>query len=119
MPFAAAQRLAARRRAQDGSSKMSKSAEADGSRLNLLDSPDTIVNKIKRAKTDAYIGLEFDNPERPEARNLLTIYSLVTGVSMARARNCTSPAPACARGFQSPVPGFGCVRPWSCCGWSF
>ena len=72
---------------------MSKSAEADGSRLNLLDSPDTIVNKIKRAKTDAYVGLEFDNPERPEARNLLTIYSLVTGVSMARTP-AALPAPA-------------------------
>ena len=63
---------------------MSKSAEADGSRINLLDTPDDIVNKIKRAKTDAFLGLEADNPERPEARNLLTIYSLVTGCSMAR-----------------------------------
>ena len=63
---------------------MSKSAEADGSRINLLDTPDDIMNKIKRAKTDAFLGLEADNPERPEARNLLTIYSLVTGCSMAR-----------------------------------
>ena len=33
----------------------------------------------QRAKTDAFDGLEWDNPERPEARNLLTIYSCVTG----------------------------------------
>lgn len=29
---------------------MSKSAENDGSRINLLDSPDTIAKKIKRCK---------------------------------------------------------------------
>ena len=63
---------------------MSKSAESDGSRINLLDSPDAIASKLKRAKTDAFVGLEFDNPERAEARNLLTIYSLVTGYSMVR-----------------------------------
>jgi len=66
---------------QDGTSKMSKSAESDLSRINLLDSPDEIRNKIKKAKTDAYDGLEFDNPERPEARNLLSIYQCVTGMS--------------------------------------
>lgn len=33
----------------------------------------------QRAKTDAFEGLEWDNPERPEARNLLTIYQCVTG----------------------------------------
>ena len=37
---------------QDGTSKMSKSAESDASRLNLLDTPDVLANKIKRAKTD-------------------------------------------------------------------
>lgn len=65
---------------QDGASKMSKSAESDLSRINLLDSPDEIVNKIKRAKTDPFEGLEWDNPDRPEARNLLTIYQCVTGL---------------------------------------
>ena len=37
----------------DGTNKMSKSAENDGSRINLLDSPDVIARKIKRCKTDA------------------------------------------------------------------
>lgn len=32
---------------QDGTSKMSKSAESDLSRINLLDSPDLIVQKVK------------------------------------------------------------------------
>lgn len=36
---------------------------------------------VQRAKTDAFEGLEFDNPERPESRNLLTIYQCVTGMS--------------------------------------
>ena len=66
---------------------MSKSAESDLSRINLLDDPKTIQNKIKRAKTDAWDGLELDNPERPESTNLLGIYSLCTGMSMVR---CTS-----------------------------
>lgn len=126
---------------------MSKSAENDGSRINLLDTPDTIAKKIKRCKvraflsiyicmcvstgrsfrfrgasapttkvsvpvhthtctphtrtpairppnphtpapthtlpttrqTDAFEGLEWDNPERPECTNLLNIYQSVTG----------------------------------------
>lgn len=62
----------------DGTSKMSKSAENDGSRINLLDSPDTIRAKIKRCKTDASLGLEWDNPARPECTNLLNIYLAVT-----------------------------------------
>ena len=66
---------------QDGTAKMSKSADSDASRINLLDPPDVIASKIKRAKTDALEGLEWDNPERPEAKNLLTIYQCVTGLS--------------------------------------
>lgn len=65
----------------DGTSKMSKSAESDMSRINLLDTPAEIQKKIKRCKTDTFEGLEFDNPERPEAQNLLGIYQLVTGKS--------------------------------------
>ncbi|GAB4822762.1 hypothetical protein N2152v2_009808 [Parachlorella kessleri] len=67
----------------DGTAKMSKSAESDFSRINLLDPPELIQKKIQRAKTDAVDGLELDNPDRPEARNLLTIYQCVTGMSQA------------------------------------
>jgi tryptophanyl-tRNA synthetase len=68
---------------QDGTNKMSKSAESDLSRINLLDSPDLIKTKIKKAKTDAFDGLAdgFDNPDRPEAKNLLSIYQCVTGMT--------------------------------------
>ncbi|EES03590.1 hypothetical protein BDA96_03G315700 [Sorghum bicolor] len=63
----------------DGLSKMSKSAPSDQSRINLLDPKDVIANKIKRCKTDSFPGMEFDNPERPECRNLLSIYQIITG----------------------------------------
>ncbi|XP_066306975.1 tryptophan--tRNA ligase, chloroplastic/mitochondrial-like isoform X1 [Miscanthus floridulus] len=63
----------------DGLSKMSKSASSDQSRINLLDPKDVIANKIKRCKTDSFPGMEFDNPERPECRNLLSIYQIITG----------------------------------------
>jgi tryptophanyl-tRNA synthetase len=63
----------------DGTNKMSKSAENDNSRINLLDSMDVVAKKIKRCKTDAEVGLEWDNPARPECTNLLNIYRSVTG----------------------------------------
>jgi tryptophanyl-tRNA synthetase len=63
----------------DGTSKMSKSDSADMSRINLLDPPEVIEKKIKRCKTDLIKGLEFNNPERPECHNLLTLYTLLSG----------------------------------------
>lgn len=58
----------------DGSSKMSKSDPNDASRINVLDPPKVIRTKIKKCKTDAVKGIEWDNPDRPEATNLLNIY---------------------------------------------
>ncbi|KAL3903215.1 MAG: hypothetical protein SGILL_010528, partial [Bacillariaceae sp.] len=62
---------------QDGSSKMSKSDQNDASRINVLDPPEKIRDKIKKCKTDALEGIEWDNPDRPEATNLLNIYLAV------------------------------------------
>ncbi len=62
----------------DGTRKMSKSDESEQSRINLLDSPDAIVKKIKRCKTDQIKGLTFDDPERPECNNLLTLYAILS-----------------------------------------
>ena len=62
---------------KDGTKKMSKSDPSDLSRINLNDSKDTIINKIKKAKTDDKI-LPADNKnlsDRPEVQNLLGIYS--------------------------------------------
>ena len=67
----------------DGTKKMSKSDPSDLSRINLLDSPDEIQKKIKRCKTDPIKGLEFDNSERPECNNLLTLYTILSGKTKA------------------------------------
>jgi tryptophanyl-tRNA synthetase len=67
---------------QDGCSKMSKSHEGDGSRINLLDSPDVILKKIKRCKTDNISrDMTFHDTDRPESSNLLNIYQTMTGQS--------------------------------------
>ena len=71
----------------DGSKKMSKSDINEGSRINLLDTPEIITKKIKRAKSDSYMGMEFNNPERPESRNLLMIYSLLSGKEVSELEN--------------------------------
>jgi tryptophanyl-tRNA synthetase len=69
---------------RDGTSKMSKSAESDMTRINLTDDADLIAKKIKKAKTDAgTVPANADEFEgRPEAKNLMSIYSLLSGDSM-------------------------------------
>jgi tryptophanyl-tRNA synthetase len=65
---------------RDGTAKMSKSDPSDNSRINLTDDADTIATKIKRAKTDP-LPLPEDEKEldgRPEADNLVSIYSAFT-----------------------------------------
>jgi tryptophanyl-tRNA synthetase len=66
---------------RDGLKKMSKSDLSDMSRINMTDTPDLIVQKIRKAKTDpdgplpdTVEGLE----GRPEADNLLTLYAALT-----------------------------------------
>lgn len=61
----------------DGTRKMSKSDPSEMSRINLLDTPDQIQQKIKRCKTDPIRGMTFDDPERPECNNLLSLYMLL------------------------------------------
>ena len=69
---------------RDGRSKMSKTDPSDMSRINLSDSDDSIVQKIRKARTDpeplpdSPDGLE----SRAEAKNLVGIYSAVTGESV-------------------------------------
>lgn len=71
---------------RDGTKKMSKSDESEMTRINLLDTPEMIVDKIKRAKTDTGVmpsaGEEL--VERPEVKNLITIYGLLAGMSSAQ-----------------------------------
>ena len=68
---------------RDGSSKMSKSAESDMTRINLTDDTDLIAQKIKKAKSDAdVLPSELEGLEgRPEARNLVGIFAGLSGRS--------------------------------------
>ncbi len=62
---------------KDGKRKMSKSDSSDFSRINLNDTKDQIINKIRKAKTDS-LSLPDNNNDlekRPEAKNLIGIYS--------------------------------------------
>jgi len=62
----------------DPAQKMSKSDPNPNSRINLLDDPKTIKQKIARATTDSHRLVAFD-PERPGITNLVTIYQALTG----------------------------------------
>ncbi|GMH91509.1 hypothetical protein TrST_g5331 [Triparma strigata] len=61
----------------DGRNKMSKSDPNPNSCINILDSPDVIVQKIKAAKTDDIVGI-FEDTSRPEANNLMSIYDITS-----------------------------------------
>ena len=63
----------------DPTQKMSKSEDGPGRIIYLLDSPDDIRNKIKRATTDSQREIRFDEG-RPGIYNLLVIYELFTGL---------------------------------------
>ena len=69
---------------RDGTKKMSKSDPSDLSRINMGDDADTILLKFKKAKTDAD-ALPSEIPglqNRPEAENLVTIYSALSNQSI-------------------------------------
>ena len=71
---------------KDGTKKMSKSEISDLSRINLTDDKDSIINKIKKAKTDPLpLPTNIKDLElRPEAKNLLRIYSSLTNLSLEK-----------------------------------
>jgi tryptophanyl-tRNA synthetase len=64
---------------QEPTGKMSKSDDAETNALYLLDPPDTIVRKIKRAVTDMDNSVRFSIAEKPGVSNLLSILSATTG----------------------------------------
>ncbi len=69
---------------KDGSKKMSKSEISDLSRINLTDEKDKIINKIKKAKTDTLPmpSIIDELEKRPEAKNLIGIYSSLSGLTL-------------------------------------
>jgi len=69
---------------RDGTKKMSKSEESDLSRINLTDDADLILKKIQKGKTDSEVISEniLKSNTRPEAKNLISIFSVLTGKKM-------------------------------------
>ena len=69
---------------RDGTKKMSKSDPSDASRINLTDTKEEISNKIKKAKTDPNPLPETidELKKRPEALNLLNIYSSLSNQNL-------------------------------------
>ena len=62
--------------------KMSKSAENEFSRISLLDTPSKIKKAIMRATTDSDGEVRFDPENKPGISNLLSIYSVFSGISV-------------------------------------
>ena len=67
----------------DPSKKMSKSAENIHSRISLLDDPAKIKKSIMKATTDSEGVIRFDTENKPGISNLLNIYSVLSGISIA------------------------------------
>ena len=69
---------------RDATKKMSKSDESDLSRINLTDTKDQIIQKVKKAKTDNDVidnDIYDENSKRYEAQNLINIYSNLAEIS--------------------------------------
>ena len=89
---------------RDGGAKMSKSDPSDMSRINLTDDAETIMQKVRKAKTDPEplpsekAGLE----GRPEAANLVGIYAAMAGTSAEAVLK-----DFCGQGFGAFKPALG------------
>jgi tryptophanyl-tRNA synthetase len=64
---------------QDPTSKMSKSSGSDTGLIAMLESPESIMKKFKRAVTDSDTDVRFDRSDKPGISNLLEILSACTG----------------------------------------
>lgn len=68
---------------QDPSKKMSKSDENENASIYMTDDRDTIIRKFKRAVTDNEACVRYSD-DQPGIKNLITIYSAVTGKTPAQ-----------------------------------
>jgi len=67
---------------QDPAKKMSKSDENPNASIYLMDDPDTIIRKFKRAVTDSETEVAY-REDKPGIRNLIDIYCACTGKTAA------------------------------------
>lgn len=63
---------------RDGKKKMSKSDLSDASRINLTDTPDAILRKLRKSKTDNIAEITYDPANRPEVSNLINIFGALS-----------------------------------------
>jgi tryptophanyl-tRNA synthetase len=68
---------------QDPTAKMSKSASSPNGIVELLDDPKVSAKKIRSAVTDTGREVTFDPEAKPGVSNLLTIYSALSGRTVA------------------------------------
>ncbi|MBP3887813.1 MAG: tryptophan--tRNA ligase [Cellulosilyticum sp.] len=72
---------------QDPTKKMSKSDTDVNASVTIIDDPDTIIRKFKRAVTDSDTEVRFDVDNKPGISNLMTIYGAITGQTMEQIQN--------------------------------
>ncbi|MFC5493933.1 tryptophan--tRNA ligase [Nocardioides caricicola] len=68
---------------QDPTAKMSKSASSPSGIVEMLDDPNVSAKKIRSAVTDSEAVVRFDPENKPGVSNLLTIYSALSGRTVA------------------------------------
>lgn len=67
---------------KDGTKKMSKSDPSDASRINMTDSAEIILAKVKKSKTDSIEKITYDEENRPEVANLINIFVTLSGLNI-------------------------------------
>ena len=72
---------------QEPTAKMSKSAASNSGVIDILDSTDVNVKKIKSAVTDTGKEIKFDEKNKPGISNLLTIHSALSGITISELEN--------------------------------
>lgn len=70
---------------QEPDKKMSKSDPNPNAFISMADDKDTVMRKFKRAVTDSEAFVRFDEEAKPGVSNLLTIYSIFAGKTIAEA----------------------------------
>jgi len=72
---------------QEPTAKMSKSAGSAAGVIEIMDTPEANLKKIKSAMTDAGREVKYDVAEKPGISNLLTIHSALSGRTIAELEN--------------------------------
>ena len=72
---------------QEPTNKMSKSSGSAAGVLEIMDTPEANVKKIKSANTDAGREIKFDEKDKPGISNLLSIHSALSGKKISEIEN--------------------------------